>query len=342
MRTRLRSAVVVAAAAALLWLFLRNVDLRAVGADIRLARPAWLALALGTTFLTLGIRALRWQYLLQPLGVVGLASAFRATAVGFAANTLLPARAGEVIRPYYLARHEPLSATGAFATIVLERLLDTITVLLLLASFVLFFGAAVETANSVLFRGLKWAGLLAGLAAAGALGVLVVLAGDPERAGGALTRIEARLPLAPGGVLARAAETFASGLGAVRRPGRLAVAVLWSLPLWLTIAVGIWAVARAFGLEMPFSGALLMIALLVVGVAVPTPGAIGGFHEAFRLGATTFYGAPNDVAVGAALVLHAFSIGPSLLLGLIFAARDGLNLARVRRLAGTTPGERTA
>ena len=48
-----------------------------------------------------------------------------------------------------------------------------------------------------------------------------------------------------------------------------------------------------------------MLALLVVGVAVPTPGAVGGFHEAFRLGATAFFGADNDAAVGAAILLHA-------------------------------------
>ena len=56
---------------------------------------------------------------------------------------------------------------------------------------------------------------------------------------------------------------------------------------------------------MPFTGSFLLIALLVVGVAVPTPGAVGGFHEAFRIGATMFYGAPDDAAVGAAIVLHA-------------------------------------
>ena len=61
---------------------------------------------------------------------------FRATAVGFAASSVLPARAGEVIRPYFLARHENMTATGAFATIILERVLDVLTVLALLASFI--------------------------------------------------------------------------------------------------------------------------------------------------------------------------------------------------------------
>jgi uncharacterized membrane protein YbhN (UPF0104 family) len=72
--------------------------------------------------------------------------------------------------------------------------------------------------------------------------------------------------------------------------------------------------------------------LLVVGVAVPTPGAVGGFHEAFRLGATSFFGADNDAAVGAAIVLHATSFVPVTVLGLWFAARDGLDLQGIKRL----------
>src|SRR5262245_38446803 len=129
MRSRIRTLVVLAVAALLVVVFLRNVDLTRVLGEIRRARPEWLALSLATMLLNLAIRALRWQYLLEPLGGVRLGNAFRATAVGFAASTVLPARAGEVIRPYFLARHERMSATGAFATIILERLLDVVTVL---------------------------------------------------------------------------------------------------------------------------------------------------------------------------------------------------------------------
>jgi hypothetical protein len=68
-------------------------------------------------------------------------------------------------------------------------------------------------------------------------------------------------------------------------------------------------------------------------VAVPTPGAVGGFHEAYRIGTTMFFGASNHAAVGSAIVLHAFTVGPSLLLGLLFAAQEGLNMAGMRQLA---------
>jgi glycosyltransferase 2 family protein len=342
MRSHFRTVVVLAVAAALLALFLRHADLRHALGEITRARPQWLALSLATMFVNLAIRAWRWQHLLEPLGPTSFGSAFRATAVGFAASTVLPARAGELIRPYYLARHDHMSATGAFATIILERLLDVVTVLALLASYVFFFGRDLGAANPVVFAAVKWAGAMAGAAALAALVVLFVVAGDPARLGRTFARLEQVVPSAFAGLIARIAEKFATGLGAIRRPGRLLVALAWSFPLWLSIGLGIWAVAMAFRFAVPFTGSFLLIALLVIGVAVPTPAAIGGFHEAFRVGATMFYGAPDDAAVGAAIVLHAFSIGPSLILGLFFAARAGLNRSGMRQLADQAKQRRTA
>jgi uncharacterized protein (TIRG00374 family) len=338
MKSSLRTLAVLGVAVLLLGVFLRNVDFGRVMREIGHARPEWLALSLASMFVNLSIRALRWQYLLDPLGKVGFSSAFRATAVGFAASTVLPARAGEVIRPYFLARHEHMSATGAFATIILERLLDVVTVLMLLASYVFIFDKDLSVTNPVAVTWLKGVGVIAAAGAIGALVTLFILAGDPARLGRAIERLARVIP-SFADRLARIAEKFALGLGAIRHPSRLLVALLWSFPLWLSIAVGIWAVAVAFQLAVPFTGSFLIIALLVLGVAVPTPGAIGGFHAAFRYGATAFFGAPDDAAVGAAIVLHVLSIGPALLLGLYFAAQVGVNLSRMRDLAVTAPGD---
>ena len=71
----------------------------------------------------------------------------------------------------------------------------------------------------------------------------------------------------------------------------------------------------------------------MVGVAVPTPGAVGGFHLAYQIAADVFFGAPADRAVGAAIVLHAISFVPVTLLGIYFMAREGLTLAGARRMA---------
>ncbi len=333
MRSRLRAIVILLLACALLALFVYNADLRGVVSAIVNARPEWLTLALATMVLNLALRAWRWQYLLEPLGSASFGSAFRATVVGFAASSILPARAGEVIRPYMLARHERLSATGVFATVILERVLDMLTVLALLAVFVLFTGHEGTAASELAFQAVTWAGVVAGVASVIALAALFVLAGNPRRLAATLGRLEKVLPSKLAGLLARVAEKFAHGLAAVRRPDRLMFSIVLSVPLWLSIALGVWAVAEAFRLSVPFTGSFLVVALLVIGVAVPTPGAVGGFHAAFRYGATTFFSAPGDDAVGAAIVLHAITIAPTLLLGLWFAAQEGVNLGGLRRLA---------
>jgi len=226
-----------------------------------------------------------------------------------------------------------MTATGAFATVILERVLDVLTVLVLLASFVFVFDRRVGAANPTAFAAMKWAGATALAGALAALVTMFVLAGDPGRVGRWMIRLERAVPSTLAGLIGRVAEKFSLGLGVVRRPGRLSVALLWSFPLWLTIAAGLWAVSLAFRINVPFSGSFLLVALLVIGVAVPTPGAIGGFHEAYRIGATVFFGAPDNAAVGAAIVAHLFSVGPSLVLGLFFAAQAGLNVSGMRRLA---------
>ena len=342
MRLHLRTIAVLALCVALVALFLHEVDLSGVLREIVRARPEWLAMSLVSMFGNLVIRALRWQYLLEPLGKTSFLNSFRATAVGFAARGILPSAAGELVRPYFLSRHEAVSATGAFASVILERLLDMVTVLVLLAVFVFMSGPDLTAANPTAFTAIKWAGGVAAILAITALTVVFMLAGHPEKVNRTLQRLEAAMPSKLAGLLARVADKFVSGLAAIRRPSRLLGALAWSIPLWLCIAFGIWAVAVAFHLAVPFTGSFLLIAFLTIGVAVPTPGAVGGFHEAFRLGVTQFFGASQGAAVGAAIVLHAFSVGSALSLGLVFAAQAGLNLTGMRQLVREAESGRPA
>jgi uncharacterized membrane protein YbhN (UPF0104 family) len=77
------------------------------------------------------------------------------------------------------------------------------------------------------------------------------------------------------------------------------------------------------------------MALLVVGVAVPTPGQVGGFHVAYQVAVQTFFGAPDDRAIGAAIVLHALSFLPVTLVGAVFMAREGLTFQSAQTLASS-------
>jgi uncharacterized protein (TIRG00374 family) len=341
MRSRARTILVCLLTFGLLAFFLRNADMAGVWAETRRANAGFLALAAVVTGLTYVLRALRWQYLLAPIGHTRFSTAFRATVIGFAASFLLPARAGEVIRPYLLARREGLSATAAFATIIVERLLDLITVLLLFGFFVALLDASGATGDPSALARVKLGGQLAAAAAIAGLAILLALARHPDRIGRWALQVERILPARLARAVARFVESFAQGLGVMRQPGRLLVSLAWSFPIWLSIAAGIWLTSLAFHITFPFAGSFLVTMLLVVGVAMPTPGAIGGFHAAYQIAVQTFFNAPDDRAVGGAIVLHALSFVPVTILGIVFMAQEGLTLGRARTLANEagSPGQ---
>jgi uncharacterized protein (TIRG00374 family) len=339
MRSFVRNLAVASLAVGLLAVFLRNAHLSVVWQEIRHAEVALIVAAIASMFVNTAVRSVRWQYLLKPVGSATFGNAFRATSIGFAATCLLPARAGEFLRPYVLARRERFSATAAFATVVLERVLDLVSVVLLLAAFVLFFDPGMSQRDSGLYGAVRFGGLLAAATALGLLAVMFALAGRPEGVTRIVMRLETILPGRVAHLIARLAGLFAEGLGVARDPRRLLVSLGWSVSLWLAIGFGIWASCRAFHIEIPFAGSFLMMALLTVGVAVPTPGGVGGFHEAFRIAATAFYGVPNDRAVGAAIVLHAVSFVPVTVVGLLCLAREGFNLKSMGSLATVAAAE---
>ena len=320
-------------AVGLIAIFLRDADYSRVWAGVRSARLDFLILALMATVVAFVIRAERWQYLLAPLGPTRFSKVFKTTVIGFAASAVLPARAGEVVRPFLLARQEGLSATATFATIVVERILDLVAVLSLLAAYLLWFDPGMQSKDSAVFAAIRYGGFVMAPVAIGALVLMFFMAGHPDTLHEWLLKAERVLPGKIAAAIAKFAKMFAEGFAVVRSPSRLIAALAWSGVLWVVLASCTWAVARAFGIDMPFTGGWLMAAPLVVGVAVPTPGGVGGFHEAFRIGATSFFGADNDTAVGAAIVLHAIGIVPVVIGGLIFAVQDGLKLGGVTAMA---------
>jgi uncharacterized protein (TIRG00374 family) len=317
----------------LVGLFLRSIDLRRAWEATLGAHPGWIAAALATTVLTYVIRAWRWQALLRPIGAASFRAVFRTTVIGYAATSLLPARVGEVLRPYLLARREGLNPAAVFATTpVIERLLDLCTVLLL-------FGLALLVADVRVGNDVKAAGMTGAVVSVVGLAMLFVLAGHPERLGKWAGRLARHLPARAARLVEHLVQAFAEGLKVMRSPGHFAVAILWSIPLWLSIALGILFVSWAFDLTVSFVGSFLVVGYLAVGVAAPTPGAAGGFHYMYLAAMTHFFDAPADAAGAAAIVLHLVSFVPVAVCGLIFMWQDGLTLGRLKQMKTTAESE---
>jgi uncharacterized protein (TIRG00374 family) len=324
--------VIVALTVGLFAVFLHGIDLHEAWQAVLGAHAGWIAAAVLVTLQTYVFRAWRWQILLRPIGRASFVNAFKTTVIGFAATFLLPARIGEVLRPYLLARREGFNPAAVFATIVVERLLDLCTVLLL-------FAVALTTAQAEVGPDVRMAGwLFAGLSVVG-IGILFVLAGHPDRLGRWAGLLARRLPARLGGAVEHLVKTFAEGLQVMRTPRRLAAAMLASFPLWLSIALGIMLTSWAFDLTIPFVGSFLVVGYLTIGVAVPTPGGAGGFHTMYRLALVQFFHAPEGRAVAAAVVLHLVSFVPVTILGLLSMWQDGLTFGSLKEMKAVAQEE---
>lgn len=328
-----RTAFVTLLAIALLAWFLRGANLASVWSYVRDARTDLIILSFVFMATTYWSRAIRWQYLLSPVGPTRFRTVFRAGVIGFAALALLPARAGDLLRPYLVARQENLNFSATFATIVMERVLDLVAVLVLMAIYVWGF-ADPASLPAHLLRPIQVSAALGGSAALALLVVSWILASHPERIGAIVLALGRVLPRRVAIRLSEIASAFSSGFAVARSPRTFLLALIWSFPLWIAIAAEAWAVTVALGIDMPFTGSFLLQAMLVVGVAVPTPGGVGSYHEAYRLGVTSFFGAANDQAVAAAILVHAISYIPCVLAGIVFMAQDGLSVGRLGELAG--------
>jgi uncharacterized protein (TIRG00374 family) len=294
-------------------------------------RGAHLGPLLGLSAITVvvySLRAWRLGFLLAPLGQVRFIDLFSATYVGFATGLLVP-RAQEILRPWLISRRYPIALSAGFATIIIERLVDLITVLVLFALYLFVLPTPPQQVGGALMGVVKAAGAATGVAALVVLALLVALHSHADRVLGLLDLVLIRLPDWVAGPLRRIVKAFSEGLAVLRAPaGHLAAIFAQSIAIWLLICLGFHLNDAAFSLDLPFHATFLLIAFLTVGVAIPTPGMVGGFHAFYLLTLHQMFGVDRATAAAAALTAHAFSLLPVLVLGLAFLGREGLSLGR--------------
>ena len=324
MKARLRVAASLVVTAFFLWLALRGVDWADVWAHLRGANWLWLALSILVSTLAIHVRALRWKALLAPLDPdVPFHPRVAGAAVGFAANNLIPARVGELVRAVVTGRLARLPVSGVFATLAVERVLDgLVTVGLLLLVMELPGFPSPGKAGAVL-TGMRILALLMGVVGV----VMIALAMMParslalaERVGGRMLPARARRPAL------KIVEGFIGGLGVLRNPRLLAVSLGWAVFQWLFIASSIYFAFLAFGITEPgYRGALFLQSAINLAVAVPSaPGFFGPLEAAARYG-LELWGVEPSRAVSFAIGYHLGGFIPVTLLGLWYVQR--LNLS---------------
>lgn len=329
---RVKVGVSIMLAIALLAFFLSKANLRDVAARISRVAPEFFLLSVACSLSTVFLRSWRWQFLLRPVARVPFGASFAATSVGFAASTVLPARAGEVVRPVVLARRTAVPLSASFASVLFERAVDLATVLL----FFLFYGLwpglhpRFTGRAATVFSSLRLLALFSGGAAV-AFFLFAVLATGRNR--GTRKMIALLVGWLPERFREKASGVFSSfldGMHSVRRPRMLAATSLLSFVLWAAVCGQVYFLLRAFRLPLGPASSILVVVVTLIGLAIPTPGGVGGFHQLCQFALTLFYGVDIDAATGFAIVYWFVAFAPVTLIGFcLFAASPRGKLAEL-------------
>ncbi|HUK12225.1 MAG TPA: lysylphosphatidylglycerol synthase transmembrane domain-containing protein [Thermoanaerobaculaceae bacterium] len=318
--------VSVALAVALFAYFLSRAHIAEVGRSLARANLLWALASLLAALGTYVLRSLRWGLILRPVGRVRPGTLIGCTSAGFATSTVLPARAGEIVRPLLLTARTGLPAAATLASILTERLLDGASVLILFATGVAFASAQMNAADVTALRD---AALLTTTGLVGAIALVWFLL---RRREAAVARVSGWLPVRFRARAASFANHLLDGLEVLRSPLRLAEIAAWSLALWLLIGFQLALLARAFAFHMSLGQAFVVVAVSVVGLAVPTPAGVGGFHAAIQFGLAHLMGVDLATATAYALIHHAICFFPITAVGLGYLGSVGFSLGRVREL----------
>lgn len=288
------------------------------GADYR-----FLPLLILLMILTNVFRALRWKILLPVETEVRSARLFESLMVGFTATFILPLRAGELVRALYLSKLEPVSFSGAIASVVTERVFDLVS-LLVLVGVCFAFLPSVPPLVSIGAKSLLTVILLAS--------TMLMISYRSARTLLRIVLVMCRLlSFSPRSRFSRRmiaiAREFTSGLSAVKTPKQLWSVLAYSGCVWMSIWCFYWISLLSLHLKSGFLSGAVVTSMIALAIAAPSaPGFIGTYQAGCIIALTTIYGFSESYAIAYSVFTHVvqaiFIIG----MGFFYLLKRGLHL----------------
>jgi len=306
-----------------LYLAFRKSDLGQIVSQVKEVDYRLLLIGLPVLILSYLFRALRWRYLLLKTGGrLKVSSVFGATMIGFMFLNLLPFRLGDLARAYVLGRREGLSKSAVFATVVIERLFDGFTLLIILLTSLFFLPLPLRPEVMSWVRAFSYLGV-----ALFALILALVLLISFKRS--LIIRLAESLLTPLPQVKDRVVEiidSFTTGLTTVSSFRLFMIVSFYSLLIWGVHAVYYWVMMFGFlssegtnlGLQVGFSGSLFVVGTIALGVMIPAGPAFVGTFELACIMALSALGAAGATAESYAIVAHTFQFLPVVMIGIIY------------------------
>ena len=292
-----------------LWIIIKNVNFILV------------ILAIVILLLSNVIRAWRWQILVKPIKDVSFEPAFSSIMIGYFGNSVLPFRMGEFLRAFVVADKTSLTASTAFGTIVIERILDfiglSIVILLIMTVYPLtsvggsiIIGVIVLSLTAFIFFFL-FGGFKSSL--------LVKIEKSSLLRIGLLHKILLFI------------KNFLDGATTIRATNKLGIILLYTLIIWIMYYCSTYLATIATGIELEWFGFGVLLISTTLAISVPAaPGYIGTYHAAAVYILTNLFDVGRIDAQAAAIILHAVGTIPIVIIGAGYFLNSSVNFKDIK------------
>ena len=299
------------------------------------ARLDYLLISLVLVYSTFLVRAIRWRFFMAPIKAASLWVLFVGQVLGFSAIFLV-GRPGELVRPAYIAKKENVSMSGMIAVWLLERVLDTIAMVVLFAAAIYFEPVNPDTPKgvSVLHAMHEGGHVLFGFTALLILGLVLFRLKAASMTAAAL-KLFRFLPVRALRSFAHFLRSFGEGLSVIRDWKGLAGSVVTTAVLWVINTTVFWLVyksVRHHHGNLPWLAAGLTLFCAALGLIVQFPGIGGGYQVGIILALTEIFNVPAEPATGASILLWIIMSVPCLALGLVLLIHEGLSIRKLEAL----------
>jgi len=329
MKKNIKTIIGVLISAFFMYLAVRKVDFHEMMNSFAKAEYWYILPGLVIIFLSHWLRAVRWRFLMEPIAPVKLNRLFSALLIGYMGNAFLPAHLGELIRAYIIGKKENISASTVLGTVIVERIVDVFTLLLLLGVAVIVFPFPAWVRNSGYIF----------LAAIVLLSVVLVLMKIYRTRGlGIVSKLTRPLPVKLQTRLLDILGALLDGIAPLKKKVHYVIVFILTLLIWLCYAVSFQVIFYAFDFvntySLPWTAALVLLVITTISVLVPSsPGYVGTYHYLCQL-SLAFFAVPPETALSFAFIMHGLNFFPIIIVGLVLVSLTKMNLKRLQEESG--------
>ena len=263
------------------------------------------------------VRALRWKFILKNVKEdVSLINLFGAMMIGYGVNAIIP-RLGEFYRAFFLGKWEGVSRTSMFGTVIVERLVDVMTLFLSVIISVVIYSGNIYQEVPWLKSTLLWGSGIIGAA----ILILVLFALSGEKSYSVVVRFVDKFSRKGASQLNEIFEALVTGISSLNGASNIFLVVILSIVIMLLY--GLNSLVGFYMLDMETLNAVnykiawILMTISAFGIIIPTPGGIGSYHAIVIFVLTVLFNFGEDISASYAILTHFISYAGFIILAFL-------------------------